>query len=187
MKRLFKLLFIEPGKIFLVLKTFIILGLVRLGLLLLPFSNLQKLLVILSRLFLKLSSSNKSNTIGFTSLTIESRKELGKEVNKADENSISSFSRLDRLQINKIIWAVNVSSKYMPGKVKCLARALTTEFLMNRLGYYPELRIGIAKGETGKLEAHAWIESQGKVLIGQLEDLARFQVLPLPPIEVKQS
>ena len=68
----------------------------------------------------------------------------------------------------------------MPGNVKCLARALTTEVLMNRSGYTPELRIGIAQSKTGKLEAHAWIESQGKVLIGQLEDLTRFQILPLP-------
>lgn len=171
MKRLLKLLFLEPGNFFLVLKTFIVLGLVRSGLLLLPFSKLQKLLITISQLLLKLSRRKKINIIGLTSLPLESEKK----------------SKTDEFQIKNIIWAVNVSSKYMPGKVKCLARALTTEFLMNCLGYYPELRIGIAKGETEKLEAHAWIESQGKVLIGQLEDLARFQVLPLPPIEVKES
>ncbi|MDJ0649131.1 MAG: lasso peptide biosynthesis B2 protein [Xenococcaceae cyanobacterium MO_188.B19] len=157
MKQLFKLFFLRPGDIFLVLRTSILLGLVRLGLWLLPFANLQKFLATLSQL---LSPSKRSGD---------------------SENKTINF------KVKKIIWAVNVSSKYMPGKVKCLARALTTELLMNLRGYEPELRIGVAKGETGKLQAHAWVESQGKVLIGQLEDLARFQVLPLPTIEVKQS
>jgi hypothetical protein len=52
---------------------------------------------------------------------------------------------------------------------------------MTRHGFSPQLRIGVAKGETGKLEAHAWIESQGKIVIGYLKDLSRFT--PLPSLE----
>ena len=85
--------------------------------------------------------------------------------------------------IEKLIWAVNVSSRYMPGNVKCLARALTTEVLLDCNGYSSSLRIGVAKEKTGKLEAHAWIESQGRVLIGGLRDLKRYKTLSLPLYE----
>ncbi|MDJ0797076.1 MAG: lasso peptide biosynthesis B2 protein [Calothrix sp. MO_167.B12] len=89
--------------------------------------------------------------------------------------------QVQQISIEQIIWAVNVSSYYMPGGVKCLARALTTQVLMSRHGYLPELRIGVAKVEGGQLEAHAWVESQGRVVIGNLTDLSRFT--PLPSLE----
>ncbi|MBW4516109.1 MAG: lasso peptide biosynthesis B2 protein [Timaviella obliquedivisa GSE-PSE-MK23-08B] len=83
--------------------------------------------------------------------------------------------------ISHIVWRVNVSSQYMPGGAKCLARALTTQVLLHRQGYLPDLRIGVAKAAAGQLEAHAWVEYQGRVVIGQLKDLARY--LPLPSLE----
>lgn len=83
--------------------------------------------------------------------------------------------------LRRIVWAVEVSSRYMPGGVKCLARALTTKVLFHWHGYTPDLRIGVAKSNGGQLEAHAWIEYQGWVVIGNLRDLKRF--IPLPSIE----
>ncbi|NJR40333.1 MAG: lasso peptide biosynthesis B2 protein [Leptolyngbyaceae cyanobacterium CSU_1_4] len=83
--------------------------------------------------------------------------------------------------ISHIVWRVNVSSQYMPGGAKCLARALTTQVLLNQQGYLPDLRIGVAKATAGQLEAHAWVEYQGRVVMGQLNDLARY--LPLPSLE----
>jgi hypothetical protein len=85
------------------------------------------------------------------------------------------------LPISHIVWMVNVSSRYTPGGAKCLARALTTQVLLNWQKYYPDLRIGVAKATTGKLEAHAWIEYQGRVVIGNLSDLARY--IPFPSLE----
>ncbi|MBW4608476.1 MAG: lasso peptide biosynthesis B2 protein [Hassallia sp. WJT32-NPBG1] len=92
----------------------------------------------------------------------------------------------DRLQgtnpvsVRKIAWAVNAVSPYVPG-AKCLARALAAQVLMNRHSLACEFRIGVAKVEGGKLEAHAWIEYQGLVVIGNLQDLSRF--MPLPSLE----
>ncbi|MBC1224364.1 lasso peptide biosynthesis B2 protein [Nostoc sp. UCD121] len=85
---------------------------------------------------------------------------------------------LEQSSVDKIVWAVNVASCYTPGHVKCLARALTTQVLLNRCGYSPELRIGVAKGDKGKFEAHAWVENQGEIVIGHLSDLVRFTPLP---------
>lgn len=90
---------------------------------------------------------------------------------------------LQNCSIDRLLWAIEVSSFYMPGQVLCLARALTTHLLMKQAGFSPEIRIGVAKGETDQLEAHAWIESEGKVVIGQLKDLSRYT--PLPSIAIR--
>ncbi|WP_017317180.1 lasso peptide biosynthesis B2 protein [Mastigocladopsis repens] len=86
-----------------------------------------------------------------------------------------------QISVGKIVWAVNVATRYMPRGAKCLARALTTQLLMSHYGYSSELRIGVAKKEGGQLEAHAWIEYQGRVALGYLPDLSRF--IPLPSLE----
>ena len=59
----------------------------------------------------------------------------------------------------------------------CLVKALTTQLLLNRFGYPHQLRIGVAKGATSGIEAHAWIECEGKVLMGAAYDLNRFKPL----------
>lgn len=93
-------------------------------------------------------------------------------------NILSSLQDKNRISVSKIVWAVNAASRHTPGGVKCLARALTAQVLMNYHGHSPELRLGVAKQESGKLEAHAWLEYQGKVTIGYLPDLSRFMPLP---------
>ncbi|MBE9038101.1 lasso peptide biosynthesis B2 protein [aff. Roholtiella sp. LEGE 12411] len=144
MKRLGKFLNLTNSDRHLLINTFILLGLIKIGLWLLPFQRLLQLL----------------STISQTSL-------------KSQE--------IQRTDLGKIVGAVNVSSRYIPGGVKCLARALTTQVLMTRYGYSPELRIGVAKKEGGKLEAHAWVESQGQVVMGYLRELSSFT--PLPSLE----
>ncbi|MEM6255667.1 MAG: lasso peptide biosynthesis B2 protein [Cyanobacteria bacterium P01_D01_bin.156] len=83
-----------------------------------------------------------------------------------------------RIPLNKIIWSVEASSRYTPKQAKCLAKALTAQVLFNRWGYSNQLYIGIAKNGQGQLAAHAWIEHQNKVLIGNLPGLSDFTPLP---------
>ncbi len=141
MKQLRKFLRLTSRERQLVINTFILLGLIRLGLWLLPFQTLRRVIAKISQPSPQAQGVNQTN-------------------------------------LSKIVGAVNLSSRYMPGGVKCLARALTTQVLMSRYGYSPQLRIGVAKGEGGKLEAHAWVENQGQVVIGYLRDLSRFTPLP---------
>lgn len=88
--------------------------------------------------------------------------------------------QLEQVSVGKIVWAVEVLSRYIPG-VKCLARALTTQVLLCRYGYQSDLRIGVARSEKGQLQAHAWVESQGRIVSGGLKDMRRYT--PLPPLE----
>jgi hypothetical protein len=77
----------------------------------------------------------------------------------------------------QIVRAVESATRFVPGGANCLARALTTRILMARYGLGSTLRLGVAKAPSGILEAHAWIEYQGAVLVGD-RGLDRFELLP---------
>jgi hypothetical protein len=79
----------------------------------------------------------------------------------------------DRPSLERIAWAVMVASRYVPGAA-CLARASAARALCLRHGYPAQLHIGVTKGERGTLDAHAWVESEGKIIIGGLLDLSRY-------------
>lgn len=93
--------------------------------------------------------------------------------------------------VAEMIWAVDVSSWYALKPARCLARAFTLYLLMQWFGHVPTLRIGVAKPNESTdnaagspkpaIEAHAWIEYQDQIILGQIRDLERFA--PLPSIE----
>lgn len=80
--------------------------------------------------------------------------------------------------VRQVTWAVERSAQLMPGGAKCLAKALTTQVLMERRACDCEFKIGVAKTAQGQLEAHAWIEKDEQVIMGLLPDLDRFKSLP---------
>lgn len=84
------------------------------------------------------------------------------------------FTPQSPLSAEKVTWAIEVASRYIPGGVKCLTRALAARVLLARQGYITQLHIGVAKDERGQLEAHAWVESEGRVVMGRLHDGERF-------------
>ena len=143
MKQLSKFLGLPRSERRLLLNAAFLLGAIRVGLWLLPFQTLRRLL---ARIY-------------------ATRTQLQK-----------------RVSVGRVVWAVEVVSWYMPG-VKCLARALATQMLLNQHGHPAHLRIGVARSETGQLQAHAWVESQGRIVSGGLRDLWRYT--PLPPLEGK--
>ena len=79
-----------------------------------------------------------------------------------------------RLPADRYSWAVTVASRRVP-KATCLTQALALQSLLTRAGYESDLRIGVATSDAGRFEAHAWLESEGRILIGG--DVGRFTVL----------
>lgn len=79
----------------------------------------------------------------------------------------------------KIAWAVATVSRVVPRGGNCLVRAMATEILLKRYGYASTLKIGVAKPAAGQFEAHAWLESDGVVVIGDFQ-LDRFVPLSQP-------
>jgi hypothetical protein len=79
--------------------------------------------------------------------------------------------------VNGVAWAVTWAAKLTPGGAKCLAKAWTTQILLYQQGYPADFKIGVAKAAAGHLEAHAWIEIEGQVIMGWLPDLTRYKSL----------
>ena len=74
-----------------------------------------------------------------------------------------------------IVWAVTLAGRYVPGAT-CLVQALVAERLLKRAGHPAQMRIGVSNQPA--FRAHAWVESEGKVLLGETEALAEFTSLP---------
>jgi len=129
MRRIHKFLNLSSTEQRLLIKTWILLGLIRLGMALLPFSTLRKLLY------------------RFRSILGGDKKEFPED---------------------RLVWSVGVVSRYIP-KATCLSQAITTQFLLQQAGHQACLHIGVTEAEKGGLKAHAWVESQGKVLIGGID------------------
>jgi Transglutaminase-like superfamily len=66
----------------------------------------------------------------------------------------------------RITWAVAAVGRRIPFLSRCLVQAVATKILLTRCGYPALVRIGVTRGETGQLEAHAWVESQGAIVMG---------------------
>jgi hypothetical protein len=79
--------------------------------------------------------------------------------------------------VDRIIWAVKAASAVLPAAT-CLVQALSAKLLLTRRGYRPVLRIGVAKDKNGQLDAHAWLENEGQVVLGELRDRSRYTSLP---------
>ena len=62
--------------------------------------------------------------------------------------------------------AVLAASRLLPGTSSCLAQALAARILLRRQGLPCEIRIGVNRTSHGGIEAHAWLESEGQVILG---------------------
>ena len=63
--------------------------------------------------------------------------------------------------------------------VTCLIAALAADTMLRRRGYPVTFHIGVRRGVRpwAALEAHAWVECHGAVIVGQLDDLDDYVVL----------
>ena len=126
MKRVSKFFHLPSVEKRLLFRVWILLGLIRLGLGMLPFLTLKDLLTRVGPML-------------------------------AGEN--------EKFSVERLAWAVGVASRFVP-KATCLAKALAMHVLLQQAGHEVFLHIGVTNNEEGNLKAHAWIESQGRVLIG---------------------
>lgn len=71
---------------------------------------------------------------------------------------------------NQVFWSVATAGQYIP-KATCLCQALVVRMLLERASIPCRLYIGVAKDKSGGLEAHAWVESQDQVFLGDVAPL----------------
>lgn len=85
-----------------------------------------------------------------------------------------------RVAPERITWAIGVGHRFIP-RGDCLPQALAAERLLLRNGHQASLRIGVAKKGQDRIIAHAWVESGGRIIVGELiEGLSH--LTPLPPL-----
>lgn len=77
----------------------------------------------------------------------------------------------------RIVWAVEVTDRTLPGSRTCLVRSMTAEALLRLYDYHPHHRIGVCKTADQDMEAHSWLEYDSKILIGKLENLSDYTPL----------
>lgn len=78
--------------------------------------------------------------------------------------------------VDQIAWTVNAALARVPG-AKCLARALVAESILRASGYAAQVCIGVSM--EGGFGAHAWVEIDGKAVVGGAADREYERLLPL--------
>jgi Transglutaminase-like superfamily len=128
MARLSKFLRLAAADRRLLLETVMLVWAVRLGLWLLPFRVMRRLLA-------KLASNPTGSQVDVPTI------------------------------VARGVWAVTVACRYVPAAT-CLTQALVTKVMLTRNGHGATVRIGVARTNEGQFKAHAWVETDGKVVIG---------------------
>jgi hypothetical protein len=70
-----------------------------------------------------------------------------------------------RIELHRAARLLAQAASFCPLPVTCLAEALASRALMARLGYSGNLCIGVLKS-GGRLDAHAWVEYPGNIVLG---------------------
>jgi hypothetical protein len=86
---------------------------------------------------------------------------------------------LDIKDMHTIILAIERISRFLtPLRINCLPQALVGHGLLRQKGFNVKLRIGVLKNPGDRLAAHAWLEVQGQVVLGNLRGLEQFAAFP---------
>lgn len=75
----------------------------------------------------------------------------------------------------EVVRGVRFASRCVP-YASCLTQALAARKLLESYGQSSELKIGVAK-TSGDFEAHAWLEINGRIVLGKPETRSRYVVL----------
>jgi hypothetical protein len=86
-------------------------------------------------------------------------------------------------EVRRAVRSIKLVGRHIPGTT-CLTESLAALALLGRFGQSAFLRIGVARDEGGELTAHAWVETEGKPVIGNHSDLSRYTVLS--PMETRK-
>ena len=68
----------------------------------------------------------------------------------------------------------------LPGEYTCLPKAMAGFLLCAGYGYRTEIRFGVDRTDRGELDAHAWLEYEGDIVLGLLPRMERFKIFNWP-------
>lgn len=79
----------------------------------------------------------------------------------------TSKVKKSKIPLPQITWAIHIMSRFTP-QATCLVRALAGQILLSGYGYDSNIKIGVSR-DKGEFEAHAWLENDGRVVLGESE------------------
>lgn len=79
-----------------------------------------------------------------------------------------------RSSVSDVTWAIDAVGRRIG--TTCLVEAAVAFTMLRRHGHDPRLRIGVKRGASD-FAAHAWVECDGRVVTGELPDLAGYAML----------
>jgi hypothetical protein len=68
-----------------------------------------------------------------------------------------------RRDVGYYMMAIDRTARWVPGAT-CLTQSLAARWLLRRAGFDATVRFGARRAASGELEAHAWVESGGKIV-----------------------
>ncbi len=94
------------------------------------------------------------------------------------ESKGGSHQRREGVDLQRMVWLVEVADRYAPGRSSCLRQAAALAWLLRRRGIATSVRIGVAR-EDGNILAHSWLQSGEGELFG-LSDTDKYVPLSSP-------
>ena len=95
--------------------------------------------------------------IGLCFLPYQTLRKWMPEKPATDRGSVEDLSRT--------AWGIRHAARLVPG-ASCLTQALAAQLLLARAGHQSQIEVGVAMGEDGRFAAHAWLISDGHVIVG---------------------
>jgi hypothetical protein len=82
--------------------------------------------------------------------------------------------------VRDIGWAVRSTATVVPFRALCLEQAIAARMMLSRRDVASTLHIGVARGDSSKLEAHAWVNAGDVRITGypvspNLVEIARYE------------
>ncbi|WP_321422022.1 lasso peptide biosynthesis B2 protein [uncultured Methanobacterium sp.] len=90
-------------------------------------------------------------------------------VQKRVQNIVYGTQTLENrpISISRLRTMIVVVARYVP-RATCLVQALAGHILFSKYGYGTSIKIGVLT-ENGEFEAHAWVEHDNLVVLGESE------------------
>lgn len=68
--------------------------------------------------------------------------------------------------VDRVAFAIPRAAARVPWRATCLVQALAAKHWLSRLGIASQLKLGARRGDNRSLDAHAWLEIDGRIVVG---------------------
>lgn len=118
--------------------------------------------------FFRLSPRERALLIAAAMALLHARREVRRDPMRVLTSSAAVSDR-PRLAATprEIEWAISVAAEALPGHFTCLMRAIASQRLLARARIASRVRVGVARGESPGIAAHAWVELATGEALGQ--------------------